>query len=361
MSMKVRRTTGAAVVVAVAATLMSIVPASAAPARAGTSSDPAYIGMYGQQDPTFDGVYRQSLVVLALNDQGATVSSPAINWLRRQQCNNGMFTSFRPNLEAACEAPDSNATAMAVMALEAVGRDNAAKDAVKWLVNHQLPGGGWEYTTGWGADSNSTGLVIQALISRGRDPENVTVGGNSPLDFLESVQLDCSYPKSDRGALDYQVSGELVVNDYATAQATQALAGSALPVDANPGSTQLPVMDCVGGSSTAAEAAAGYLGRRLNAHDGLIPNAFGPGTDYGSTANAVLSLVASGYGANAVDKAMRALEANVRRFVLDDNRDVLPAAGALMTLTENATGGDPTDVDGVNLIKRLKQSITERA
>src|SRR5205823_11561126 len=35
-------------------------------AVAGTSTDPARIGLYGSQDPTFDGTYRQSLALLAL-------------------------------------------------------------------------------------------------------------------------------------------------------------------------------------------------------------------------------------------------------------------------------------------------------
>ena len=57
---------------------------------------------------------------------------------------------------------------------------------------------------------------------------------------------------------------------------------------------------------------------------------------------------------------MTALEDNARDFVLGGN-DVLPAQAGLLTLVETATEGDPTDVDGLNLIRRIKNSITEAA
>ena len=40
---------------------------------------------------------------------------------------------------------------------------------------------------------------------------------------------------------------------------------------------------------------------------------------------------------------------------------MLPAQAGLLTLVETATEGDPTDVDGLNLIRRLKKSITKAA
>ena len=77
--------------------------------------------------------------------------------------------------------------------------------------------------------------------------------------------------------------------------------------------------------------------------------------------NAVLALVASGYGSEAAAQAVAALEDNARDFVLDDANDVLPAQAGLLTLVETATEGDPTDVDGLNLIQRIKNSITKAA
>ena len=363
MSSVSRRFTGVAFTALLAAAVLPLGTSSvsAGPADS-TSSNPARIGLYGQQTPRYDGVYRQGLTVLALHDSGAGVDTAAIKWLLRQQCENGRWMSFRSDLGQPCGAADSNATAMAVMALSEIGRTAPARRGLNWLLDHQLSGGGWEYTAGWGADSNSTGLVTQALIAMGVNPGTVTQNG-SPLDFLASLQLRCQYDPGVRGALDYQVQTPLVANDYATAQATQALAGSALPVAPSNGSTERPKLPCGNGGDpiTRAEAAAGYLGRRLAANGNTIPSAFGGGVDYGSTANAVLSLVAVGYGANQVAGAMSELEQAARSFTLDADHKVLPAAAALLVLAENATGGHPRDVDGLNLIKRLRLSITKPA
>ena len=53
-------------------------------------------GLYGKGDPTYDGVYRQSLSILALQDTGRTVPKAALNWLQDQQCSDGGFTAPRP-------------------------------------------------------------------------------------------------------------------------------------------------------------------------------------------------------------------------------------------------------------------------
>ena len=362
----VMATVVAAALVPLMATNASAAETSAAQASAaeGTSSKPARIGLYGQQTPEFDGVYRQGLSILALTEHGANVNNNAIEWLLRQQCDNGRFLSFRTKLNTSCTGSDSNATAMAVMAFTALGRDARANDALQWLIGQQLPNGGWEYTTGWGADSNSTGLVVQALIAQGKSPAKVTRNGNNAFDFLRSVQVGCDDDVTGRGALDYLANSPLVANDYATAQAAQALARTALPVAPLAGVPDLPSMTCTTTKLTVDQAtanAARYLGRRLNKHAGLIPSAFGAGSDFGSTMNAVLSLVASGYGSNAATNAVGALEDNARDFILDENKDVLPAQAGLMTLVETATEGNPTDVDGLNLIKRIKNSITKAA
>jgi hypothetical protein len=361
MSSHYRRVIGTAapalVATVVAAALIPLV-ATPASAAGGTSSKPSRIGLYGQQDPTFDGVYRQGLAVLALTDHGAKVDSSAVRWLLRQQCDNGRFVSFRTKLRTSCTGTVSNSTAMAAMALSAVGRQARAKEAVQWLVSKQLPSGGWGFSTQFPADSNSTGLVAQALISVGRKPANIEKHGNSPFDFLRSVQLGCDDELSGRGALDYQANSPLVANDYATAQAAQALARTALPVAPQEGEPGLPALTCTTDKLTVNESAANasrYLGKRLNKNAGLIP-----GSDYGSTMNAVLALVASGHGANAAANAVAVLEDDARTFVLDGG-DVLPAQAGLLTLVETATVGDPTDVDGLNLIRRIKNSITEAA
>ena len=276
---------------------------------------------------------------------------------------NGRWTSFRSDLAAPCGDPDSNATALAVMALKAVGRNGAARQGRDWLIGKQLPGGGWEYSTGWGPDANSTGLAVQALVAMGVKPATVSNKG-TPFDFLKTLQLDCTTSPDDRGALDYQEQTPQVANDFATAQVGQALARTALPVDWRRARSGLPRLDCPGAkgallTTRPGQAAAGYLGRVLKDHRGVIPNAFGPGPDFGTTANAVLSLVAARRGARQVDRAMTRLESGARSFVIDDGQTV-PAAAAVLTLAFETTRGNPRDVDDMNLVKRIHRSITTR-
>lgn len=322
---------------------------------------PARYGLYGSQDPTYDGVYRQGLAILALRQARAAIDPAAVRWLLRQQCANGRWTSWRAHLKQPCGPADSNATAMAVMALEAVGRHRAADRGAAWLVRHQATGGGWRYTKGWPVDANSTGLAIQALRSVGITPLTVSNNGTG-FDFLARVQLGCDADPAVRGALDYSEQVPLVANDFATAQATQALARVWLPIRPRTGSDDLPEMSCLPARAAVSQPpkalAAGYLGRLIAANDGFVPSAWSEDPDYGSTANAVLSLVAAGYGAQQVEQAMAALETSARDYVLDDQDAVLPASAALLILAEKTTGGDPTEVDGLNLVRALRRTIT---
>jgi hypothetical protein len=334
-------------------------PAEATPPRGASVSDSAHRGLYGRQDPTYDGVYRQGLSILALHASGAPVDRSAVQWLLRQQCPNGRWTSFRADLTTACGAADSNATAMAVMALHAIGRLGPARKGLRWLQGHQLAGGGWEYSAGWGADSNSTGLVLQAFLALHRRPLFVRAGGVSGFGFLRSLQLGCTAVAAQRGALDYNVEVPLAPNDFATAQAAQALARTSLPVKPARSWTPPTAPDCSGGTlgESASAAVTSYLAGVLRTNAGAIPSSLGAGDDLGSTANAVLSLVAAGTARRQVRAAMVVLQTQARSFVLN-KRQIVPGAAALIVLAEHATGGNPHHVAGLDLVHRIGHSIT---
>lgn len=331
-------------------------------ASAATSDDPAYIGLFGSQDPTYDGVYRQSLALITLDAAGARIPAPAVKWLKRQQCDNGSFTSFRTDLTAACGPKDSNATALAVIAFKRVGERPLARQAINWLIDQQKANGGWEYTAGWGTDSNSTGLVIQALIAMNIDPTTVAKNKTGPK-YLRSLQLDCATENADdRGALDYQKIPEvpLAPNDFATAQATAALAKVSLPVPAGDAKAERPRFTCdAKPQPSAAAAAAGYLGRTIKSTGGYIPS-FDNSPDYGSTANAVLSLVASGYASKQITQAKRTLKDAAPTYSRDGG-EVLPASAAALGLVAIATAGDPRDFGGTNPVRDLLSSRTTAA
>ena len=86
-------------------------------------------GLFGSADPTFDGAFRQGVALAALRAAGVGWEKAflPIVWLVRQQCANGLWTSYRPDVKVPCPAadpntfvgPDTNSTGMAVQGLAA--------------------------------------------------------------------------------------------------------------------------------------------------------------------------------------------------------------------------------------------------
>ncbi len=360
MHANARRLINATAATAVAGALVLTAPAALATnsPRAATSTDRATIGLFGEQDPTYDGVYRQSLSLIALDAAGARVPRASVRWLLRQQCANGRFPSYN-DLAGRCGVGEGDSTAIATIALKRVGERGAARAALGWLLKQQTPSGGWEFNAGFGANANTTGLAIQAMVAMRVKPSTVKTDRTGPR-FLRSLQLRCSAAAPSRGALDYVPQDTLAADNYATAQATQALAGSSLPVKPASSSAALPSLRCpkAGSQPSPSAVAAGYLGRTITTHDGSIPSSFDPGRDLGSTANAVLSLVAAGYGSGEIDAAVSTLEANAATFTRDGSDAVLPASAAALALTAYATSGDPRSFGGTNPIKDIRSSRT---
>lgn len=186
-------------------------------------------GLYGKNDPTYDGVWRQSFALLAQQTVGVKPAKEAVAWLVGQQCANGGFASFRADAGAACDEKtmfDTNATAMAVQALKALGgQDAAVKKGVDWLKSVQNEDGGWAFVPGTPSEGNSTSLVIGALAVAGETPAEVrSKAGKSAYEGLLAFQLGCATePAADRGSFGYQpADGKLPANADATAAAVLA-------------------------------------------------------------------------------------------------------------------------------------------
>lgn len=225
---------------------------TAAPAvdRAGSGDD----GIFGVQDPTYDGVYRQSLAIGGLIAGKVDVPSAAVDWLARQQCANGSFQSYRADTSVPC-APagsETNSTANAVQALAALGTpvtEAAAGRAVAWLRTVQNPDGGVGFQAGSATDANSTGLFLNALVADGVDPTTVRApGGSNPYDALITLQVGCtpnSRDPADIGGLAYQPQdGELNADTFATSGALLGFAGGAFPVTPRSGTREVPAPNC---------------------------------------------------------------------------------------------------------------------
>jgi uncharacterized repeat protein (TIGR01451 family) len=58
--------------------------------------------------------------------------------------------------------------------------------AIQHLRSVQLPDGGWEWGTGWGADTNSTALALQALVAAGEPVTSTAI--ISALNYLANAQ-----------------------------------------------------------------------------------------------------------------------------------------------------------------------------
>ncbi|HEV7625041.1 MAG TPA: prenyltransferase/squalene oxidase repeat-containing protein, partial [Streptomyces sp.] len=333
-------------------------------------------GLYGKADPKFDGVWRQSTALLALDAAGAKPAAKAVKWLAGQQCADGSFTAYRAETGTACDSKkvpsDTNATAIAVQALSALGgRGGEVRKSLAWLGSVQNKDGGWGYNPGSPTDANSTSVVIGAYAAAGEKPETIRKGEKSPYDALTSLQLGCDAETDGRGAFAYQPDkeGKLAANDDATAAAALAGTGSGLLAgahgkDGKPGAHRpVEALDCGKGQADAedgkplspersADAGAAYLASVLkkngNHLKAVTPGAKG-GPDYANTADAVIALAAGGHHTEA-KKALAWLGGELRSWNKAKND---PAAIGGVMLAVHATGGDPATLKGTELLQSL--------
>ncbi|MET7984155.1 prenyltransferase/squalene oxidase repeat-containing protein [Streptomyces sp. NPDC005281] len=354
--MSVRRT--AAVLAATAVFGAVVAPAASAAGSSPSPSPSAALpsGLFGSADPTYDGVWRQSLALLAQHTVGQSPDAGAIGWLIGQQCANGAFAAYRADATTACDAKtqvDTNSTAAAVQALGALGNhDEVTGRAVTWLKSVQNKDGGWGYMAGGASDTNSTSVVIGALKAVGKKPQNVTKDGKSPYDVLVKLSKVCG--GEGGGAFAYQPDkkGKLVANADATAAGVVASLGEGFVAEAGLAPydrTQCVVADTPN-RTDAGSNGADYLAKTL-AKTSYLKSAL-PGAkdqpDYGNTADAVSALAADG-AVKLAKKPLAWLEKNSADWAAKSG----PAAYAQLIFAAHATGTDPRDFGGKDLVAQL--------
>jgi hypothetical protein len=347
----VRRSAAALAAVAVigaAAPAVAASPSPSAPALPG--------GLYGTADPKYDGVWRQSLALLAQHETGVRPAAQAVDWLAGQQCANGAFAPYRAQPDQPCDAKtavDTNSTAAAVQALAALGgHDAATEKAVGWLKSVQNKDGGWGYAPGGASDANSTSVVIGALAAVGEKPEAATQDGKTPYDALLKLALPCDAGGKDAGAFAFQPDkkGKLAANADATAAAVVGALGKGLTGARTKAADTTPACKAAGDPEQAARNGAAYLVTALADGHHLttaLPGAK-PQPDYGNTADAVLALATAGQGDKAAG-ALDWLEANAGPWAKASG----PAAYAELILAAEAAGADVHDFGGQDLVKQL--------
>jgi hypothetical protein len=203
-------------------------------------------GLFGSQDPTFDGAFRQGLSLAALSlvtpkpaaidpGAGSLTSLPAVSWLLTEQCANGAWMPERTDLTKDCSAddntvnnfagPDTNTTALAILGLHAIGA-SATVNPLTWLDSIRDTDGGWSFdgSTFSTSDPDSTGLVMAAERALGHVPDAAAVSA------LLSFQFGASAPADEQGAFFYPpFSGPAVPNLLATNDALTGLAPGVWP------------------------------------------------------------------------------------------------------------------------------------
>ncbi|MHC0430957.1 prenyltransferase/squalene oxidase repeat-containing protein [Streptomyces sp. O3] len=313
-------------------------------------------GLYGDQDPQYDGVFRQSYALLAQDAAGVKPAAKAVDWLARQQCGSGGFTAFRADPTEPCDSKtvlSVDQTAAAVQALSAVGGHvDAIKKSVAWLTTVQNEDGGWGYAPGEASDVNTTSMVVGALAADGRKANTVASSKSKTAnDALLALSLDCDKGDGAFGLADFK-TGELDANALATAAGVLGGLGKGLGAEAG---EQRSAPKCAK-ADTAEQAAlngAAYLTEAL-AKDGHLTSALAGADDqpdYGTTADAVAALGAAGLG-DQVEKSVTWLEQNAVSWAKESG----PAAYAKLIFAARATGGDPRDFGGTDLVSALNKT-----
>ncbi|MEF9882665.1 prenyltransferase/squalene oxidase repeat-containing protein [Streptomyces sp. P9-A4] len=325
-------------------------------------------GLYGTKDPTYDGVWRQSLAFLAQRATGYQPADQAVDWLLGQQCEDGSFASYRADVTKPCDPKtmrDTNATAAAVHALGAVRRqaadpeklDEAVKAGAGWLRTVQNKDGGWGYTSGSPSDANSTSLVIGTLAAISVKPGSYTSSeGRTPYDALLTFAVPCS-DEEGAGAFAYQPdkSGKLLANADATAAATLAGLGKSIVATKASPQQQPTCQDLTKPTvERAALNGASYLSKALlkTAHLNTPPMPGATDTseqpDFGNTADAVVALAGAG-AARQAEPALQWLETHSAAWAKENG----PAAYAQLILASRSMETDPREFGTADLVGQL--------
>lgn len=108
--------------------------------------------------------------------------------------------------------------------------------AADYLQSLQLPTGGWEFSSGWGTDTNSTAIALRALIAAGVPANDPDVA--EALAYLHTTQqTDGGFPYSVPGDSDPNSTAYVIQSIVAVGQSAEAggpwdLGGNANPLKA---------------------------------------------------------------------------------------------------------------------------------
>lgn len=208
-------TVGLRAKVALALAAVGIDPADFSPALL-DEIEAAYDSASGSFGST---LFDQALAMLALHHHGRSIPAQAVAYLLDNQTDDGAWALFGGT---AADTGDTNTTALVIQALLAAGNDEALDEALAYLQRVQNQDGGFPYQNpsqyGTDTDANSTACVLQALTAAEEPLSDWAPAGVDPRGALEALYDPAS------GAFFWQAAFA-TPNVLATAQAIPALAG----------------------------------------------------------------------------------------------------------------------------------------
>ena len=202
----------------IAKTVLAVVATGQDPRRFGGVDLVARLNALRKSGGYGGTLYEDTLVVLALVNAGQSAPEDVVARLIVAQTDDGAWAFTG---DTASGAGDTNTTALVVQALIAAGRRDAIGRALDYFRRTQNADAGWPYQSpsafGTETDSNSTANVLQALVAAGEPLSDWSQAGQSdPLGALVHLQ------DAQTGAFNYQASAP-GANLLATAQAIPAL------------------------------------------------------------------------------------------------------------------------------------------
>ena len=197
--------------------------------------------------------FNQSLALLALGASKSLGKGTRLGaaYLSGLQCTDAGWEYSRITATAPCtkpnpknySSPDTNTTALAVMALIEVG-GRIAHSPLGFFQGSQEANGSFALygvAAGQQGDPDSTAYVIQALLALHALGNPLFVrAGTTPEQALARFQLGCKAPSSERG--EFSAFG--AASQLATLQAVPAAAGVTLPVGRRVLSVAEPRLSC---------------------------------------------------------------------------------------------------------------------
>ncbi len=177
-------------------------------------------GYDGSTDLYGFGIYDTGLVMLAYGARGEEVPQIVISKVEELQLPDGAWAFDGNTLEG---SGDTNTTSLMIQALVSLGMTDSdmVLHGIEYLQGSQLPQG-FPFQSGAGAmpDANSTGITVQALIAAGEDPADQE---------WQNVFGSLATFQNPSGSFSYMLD-PMDENLFATVQVLPALAGIAFPI-----------------------------------------------------------------------------------------------------------------------------------